>query len=79
MDTGFVLSDKTRHLVLTAVAGGEGDLAQVAKRHHLVSRAVERAATELEGAGLVAKKGDVYAMTPLGENVLKDIKRTGKQ
>jgi Mn-dependent DtxR family transcriptional regulator len=77
MDTGFVLSDKVRLVVLTAIGGGEQDLAQVAKRHHLVARAVERAATELADAKLVSRGNDGrWTVTESGNETLRAVKRT---
>lgn len=77
MNQGFVVSDKTRHTVFSAVANGETDVATIAKRHRMIARAVERAARELGEAGLIVQGASGWRVTPAGEEIVRDLKKTG--
>lgn len=78
MTVGFVAESRNRKAVFIELGAGEKDPARIAKKHHLIPRAVDSALQELEGAGLVKKAKDGFGLTPEGERVLHELRRGEK-
>lgn len=75
MTAGFVVSDKIRIAVFSAISHGEGDLASIVKRHRLLRPAAERAARDLAHEGLVEAVGGKWKLTPKGLGVARELGR----
>lgn len=73
---GFILSNKNRQAVLLELAAGESDAHRIAKKHHLIPRAVDQAVDDLQGEGLVATEGDGLALTEEGVRLAGGLKKT---
>lgn len=76
---GFVVSDRTRHIVFAAVVAGEADLDGIAKRHRVLGRAAARAATELAEAGLLAKAAGGWQVTEAGRETAEALKKAQRK
>ncbi len=76
INDAFVESDKFRKAVFTEIAAGESDPERIAKKHHLIQRAVERAVDDLVDHDLIEEAGDDgYQLTDEGEKYAEDRKR----
>lgn len=76
INDAFVESDKFRKAVFTEIAAGESDPARIAKKHHLIERAVDRAVEDLVDHDLIEADGeDGYQLTDEGERYAEDRKR----
>lgn len=69
INDAFIESDKFRKAVFTEIVAGESDPERIAKKHHLIQRAVDRAVEDLEGHELIetSDDGDGYVLTDKGE------------
>lgn len=67
LNDAFVESDKFRKAVFTEMAAGESDPERIAKKHHLIQPAVNRAVDDLEDHGLIEETDDGYELTDKGE------------
>ncbi len=76
INDAFVESDKFRKAVFTEIAAGESDPSRIAKKHHLIERAVDRAVEDLVDHDLIEADGeDGYRLTDEGERYAEDRKR----
>lgn len=75
INDAFVESDKFRRAVFTEIAAGESDPERIAKKHHLIDRAVDRAVDDLVDHGLIEAGDDGYQLTEEGERYAEDRKR----
>lgn len=66
-DDAFVESHKFRRVVWQELVSGETDPERIAKKQHLIDRAVEKAIDDLEDHGLIEETDDGYALTEEGE------------
>lgn len=73
MSEGFVVSDKVRTVLFSAIAKGEQDLGSIVKRHRLIPQAAERAVKELATEGLIAQKGRAWGLTEKGQDVARGL------
>lgn len=72
----FIESDKFRRAVFAELAAGETEIARIAKKHHIVARAADRAAEDLAKHGLAKKMKDGhYELTEEGKGALAQAKR----
>lgn len=78
MDEGFVVSDKTRKIILLEVVSGEEDLDRITKKRHLIPRMAERALSELIEGGYLEKRGGKVILTKMGEKAAEIIERNEK-
>lgn len=67
INDAFIESDKFRKAVFTEISAGESDPERIAKKHHLIKRAVDRAVGDLEEHDLIEDGGDGYELTDKGE------------
>jgi Mn-dependent DtxR family transcriptional regulator len=72
---GFVESHKFRRVVWQELVNGESDPERIAKKQHLVQRAVDKALDDLEEEGLVTSEEDGYELTDEGEAYEADRKK----
>lgn len=73
-EDAFVESHKFRRVVWQELVAGESDPERIAKKQHLVDRAVESALDDLEEHGLVEETDDGYELTEEGERYEEDRK-----
>jgi len=66
MNEGFILSNKIRKAVFIEIASGEKRLERIAKKQHLIERAVKNAAEELKEQGIIEEGEDGYKLTDEG-------------
>ncbi|KAA0003373.1 MAG: hypothetical protein FE044_01635 [Thermoplasmata archaeon] len=66
MNEGFILSNKIRKAVFVEIASGEKRLERIAKKQHLIERAVKNAAEELQKHGIIEEGEDGYKLTDEG-------------
>lgn len=72
---GFVESHKFRRMVWQELVSGESDPERIAKKQHVVRRAVDKALDDLEEEGLVESTDDGYELTDEGETYEEERKR----
>jgi Mn-dependent DtxR family transcriptional regulator len=70
-----VESHKFRRVVWQELVSGESDPERIAKKQHLVQRAVEKALDDLEEEGLVTADDGEYELTDEGEAYEADRKQ----
>lgn len=73
-EDAFVESHKFRRVVWQELVAGESDPERIAKKQHLVDRAVEKALDDLEDHGLITETDDGYELTDEGEKYEADRK-----
>ncbi|KAA0007057.1 MAG: hypothetical protein FE045_01205 [Thermoplasmata archaeon] len=66
MNEGFILSNKIRKAVFIEIASGEKRLERIAKKQHLIERAVKNAAEELKEQGIIEEGEEGYHLTEEG-------------
>ena len=74
MNEGFILSNKIRKVVFVDIASGEKRLERIAKKNHLIERAVKNAAEELKEQGLIKESSDGYSLTDDGAKLYAKMK-----
>lgn len=67
INDAFIESDKFRRAVFTEITAGESDPERIAKKHHLVQPAVDRAVGDLEEHELIEETDEGYVLTDKGE------------
>lgn len=67
INDAFIESDKFRKAVFTEIVAGESDPERIAKKHHLIQRAVDRAVDDLVGHDLIEETDDGYVLTDKGD------------
>lgn len=74
INDAFVESDKFRKAVFTEIAAGESDPERIAKKHHLIQPAVDRAVDDLQERELIEETDDGYELTDKGETYANERK-----
>jgi len=74
MNEGFILSNKMRKAVFIEIASGEKRIDRIAKKQHLIERAVKNAVEELLQHGIVEKDGEEYKLSEEGAKLYARMK-----
>jgi len=74
MNEGFILSNKMRKAVFIEIASGEKRIDRIAKKQHLIERAVKNAVEELIQHGIVEKDGEEYKLSEEGAKLYARMK-----
>lgn len=72
---GFIVAHKTRLAVFTEIVAGEHDAKRIAKKHHLVSPAVESALKEMVAQGILKKGAKGYSLTAEGDRAADALRK----
>ncbi len=74
MNEGFILSNKIRKAVFIEVASGEKRAERIAKKQHLIERAVKSAVEELKEHGIIEEGEDGLKLTEEGVKLYAKMK-----
>ncbi|MCX6665649.1 MAG: hypothetical protein NT038_06275 [Euryarchaeota archaeon] len=73
MDEGYILSNKYRRVIFDDLTSGETNFDQIAKKHHIVRRVVQRVIDEFMNNGIIEKKENTYILTEKGKKIAQNI------
>jgi predicted transcriptional regulator len=75
MDEGFILANKFRRVIFDELVSGEVNIADMAKKNHIIPRVAQRIIDEFVTGRIVEKKGKMYVFTDEGKKLVETIGR----
>jgi predicted transcriptional regulator len=75
MKEGFIVSNRVRKAIFSAVASGADNIEQIAKKEHLMPAQAQKALKELTDNELIGERDGMLHLTEEGEKTLQTMKK----